>query len=457
MKRHIIASCLVFGLFLLLSLAFMPRVSAQTSATVTPTASPTASNGPDLIITGISWTRTNPGIYPATFSFRATIKNAGNAASPAGVIHDVKITLGGLGSGQVMSTSYTQSILPGVSVSVPGDTTWTTNVLHNFYVTGSVDVGGRIVEMNESNNYYTSPTQIILEPTPRPTTPAPTSTKTSTPTPTSGASQPDLSFPVSASWIWDPKSYDSVNGCYNYMPVLVWSVQVKNSGNADAAGFVVSQNYDRQQAVIGLSVGQTSTLYFPFIGAPGATAAPGQPTLSAAYSNFIADYDNSVSESNESNNTTRSAIPTFTRTVTPQGGATRVYCKATATPGTPTPSKTPTLTPVISITRTPTVSPTPTRSQTPSATPTCGCMPPPCSTTPTVITAPFSFDGAGTFCWQANTLGTYINSWNTGSVTVNSVNYTNLYAAVSSLPSKIGGYWYISYTSAVAWGHFEAK
>jgi hypothetical protein len=73
------------------------------------------------------------------------------------------------------------------------------------------------------------------------------------------------------------------------------------------------------------------------------------------------------------------------------------------------------------------------------------------------ITAPFSFDGAGTLCWQASTLATYINSWNTTSVTVNGVNYTNLYGAVSGLPAKINGFWYISYNSTVAWGHFEAK
>ncbi len=465
MKHRIFIGCLVFAFLLILSLPFVSQASAQTSATVTPTASPTASTGPDLIVTGLSWTRTNPGMYPATFSFRATIKNVGNVASPAGVIHDVEINLSGLGSGRVTSTSYTQSLAPGASVTVSGDTTWWTNVMHNFYVTGQVDSGKRIAEMNESNNYYTAPNQIILEPTPRPNTPTftktwtSTPTQTSTPTPTGMVSQPDLSFPNGASWVWDPKSYDSENNCYNSIPVLVWRVQVKNSGAADAAGFTVSQNYDRQQALIGLPAGETSTLYFPFPGRPGATAAPGQPTLAASYVNFTADYGNTVSESNESNNTTRSFLPTFTRTVTPQGGATRVYCssKATVTPGTPTPSITPTLTPVVSITQTPTVSPTPTRSLTPTATATCGCIPPPCSTTPVVIAAPFSFDGAGTSCWQASALATYINSWNTTSVTINNINYTNMYAHVSSLPAKIGGYWYISYNSAVPWGHFEAK
>ena len=43
------------------------------------------------------------------------------------------------------------------------------------------------------------------------------------------------------------------------------------------------------------------------------------------------------------------------------------------------------------------------------------------------------------------------------SLTINGVNETNLYVAASSYPAKMGGYWYISYVSAVSYGHFEAK
>ncbi len=73
------------------------------------------------------------------------------------------------------------------------------------------------------------------------------------------------------------------------------------------------------------------------------------------------------------------------------------------------------------------------------------------------IAAPFTFDGAGTLCWQSANLGTFINSWNTTSVSLNGVNVTNLYVASGSYPAKIGGYWYVTYNSTVAWGHFEAK
>ncbi len=152
-----------------------------------------------------------------------------------------------------------------------------------------------------------------------------------------------------------------------------------------------------------------------------------------------------------------------------------------------TPTRTFTAGPTATRTRTPTTSPSATRTNTPPAvtntsTPTLGASPtrtptpivgvsntPPASTaTPTggvgacspvtsTITAPFTFEGAGTFCWQSSNLGSYINSWNTTSVTINGVNTTNLYMASASYPARIGGYWYIAYTSAAVYGHFEAK
>ncbi len=126
----------------------------------------------------------------------------------------------------------------------------------------------------------------------------------------------------------------------------------------------------------------------------------------------------------------------------------------------------PTATPVTP-SRTPTqgTGPTATRTRTPTAvvgatatrTPTPGSGGSTCSPVTSTITSPFTFDGAGTRCWQASTLGSYLNSWNTSSVSVNGTNYTNTWVAVSSLPAKVNGYWYISYNSSVAWGHFEAK
>jgi mannan endo-1,4-beta-mannosidase len=137
------------------------------------------------------------------------------------------------------------------------------------------------------------------------------------------------------------------------------------------------------------------------------------------------------------NTPTRTPTRTASRTFTPTG-PTRTSTR------TPTRSNTPSGTTV-----------TPTR--TPTRTPTGGTGTA-CSPVTSTITAPFVYDGAGTFCWRSNNLGTYINSWNLANLTINGVSYTNRYAFTSTLPAKLSdGYWYISYTGNYAWSHFEAK
>jgi hypothetical protein len=115
-----------------------------------------------------------------------------------------------------------------------------------------------------------------------------------------------------------------------------------------------------------------------------------------------------------------------------------------------TPTRMPTVTPTP--TRTPLVTNTPTRTQGVTTTPGSTCSP-----VNSTITAPFTHDGSGTFCWQTDNLGTYINSWNLASLTVNGVDYTNKYAFTTSLPAKINGFWYVSYRGSYPWSHFEAK
>ncbi len=146
---------------------------------------------------------------------------------------------------------------------------------------------------------------------------------------------------------------------------------------------------------------------------------------------------------------TRTNTPAVTNTPTSTLGASPTR---TSTPGAIT--NTPTRTATVG------VSLTPTRTLTPgivlTATPTSGGGVT-CSPVTSTITAPFTFDGAGTLCWQSSNLGTYINSWNTTSITINGANVTNLYVASGSYPAKVNGFWYVSYSSNVAWGHFEAK
>ncbi|MGB7539744.1 MAG: cellulase family glycosylhydrolase [Anaerolineales bacterium] len=133
---------------------------------------------------------------------------------------------------------------------------------------------------------------------------------------------------------------------------------------------------------------------------------------------------------------------------------------ATNTPTrTPTRSRTPTRT---------TTGPTPTRTRTPTVatvtrTPTSGGGGTACSPVNATITAPFTYNGVGTFCWRSNNLGSYINSWNLATLTVNGVDFTNKFAFTTgpntpTLPAKMSdGYWYIYYVGNYAWSHFEAK
>jgi endo-1,4-beta-xylanase len=137
--------------------------------------------------------------------------------------------------------------------------------------------------------------------------------------------------------------------------------------------------------------------------------------------------------------------PTATRTRTP-------------TPGTgPTATRTRTPTPGTGPTATRTRTPTPGTGPTATRTATPGTGGGTCSPVSATISSPFTKDGAGTFCYQASTIASYINSWNMASLTVNGTNYTNLWASSSSLPAKIGGFWYISYTGNFPWSHFEAR
>ena len=151
------------------------------------------------------------------------------------------------------------------------------------------------------------------------------------------------------------------------------------------------------------------------------------------------------------------------------GGGTQPTATRTNTPSTPvvTPTRTSTqvIGPTATRTRTPTAGPslTPTRTPTqpgvvltPTRTPTSGGGTA-CSPVTSTITVPFTFDGAGTFCWQASSLGANVNSWNTTSVTINGVNFTNVFVPASSYPAPSGGFYYVGYNANVAWAHLEVR
>jgi hypothetical protein len=141
--------------------------------------------------------------------------------------------------------------------------------------------------------------------------------------------------------------------------------------------------------------------------------------------------------------------PTPTNTNTPIGSTNTPTSTPTRTNTPVDPTNTPTRTP----TRTNTaIGPT----NTPTPTPVTGgtCI----ASNATTITAPFIFDGAGTFCWRASNLGSFINSWNLASLTINGVNFANQFQFTTNLPPKAAdGFWYISYTGNFTFSHFEAR
>jgi hypothetical protein len=43
------------------------------------------------------------------------------------------------------------------------------------------------------------------------------------------------------------------------------------------------------------------------------------------------------------------------------------------------------------------------------------------------------------------------------SLTINGVDFTNRWAASSTYPPQINGFWYVSYQGNFPWSHFEAR
>lgn len=74
----------------------------------------------------------------------------------------------------------------------------------------------------------------------------------------------------------------------------------------------------------------------------------------------------------------------------------------------------------------------------------------------TTLIPPFVFNGAGEFCFEADSLGENINSWNIdGSLELNGVNIKNIWVGSGSYPAPIGGKYYLYYKCTGGAGHVE--
>jgi endoglucanase len=235
-------------------------------------------------------------------------------------------------------------------------------------------------------------------------------------------------------WLSHLMSYMNTNG-------ISWTFWCLNPNSGDTGGILT----DDWVTVNTAKQAYLSPYLFPLDG--GGTPVPTTPVTVVPTNTPVTV----VAPTNTRTNTPVTPVISATPTRTPASGPTATRTR--------TPTSGPSLTP----TRTSTVganTSTPTRTFTPISLTVTATTPPignTCSPVTSTITAPFTYDGAGTFCWQSSNLGTYINSWNTTSITVNGVNFTNLYTAAGSLPAKISGYWYVIYTSTASYGHFESK
>jgi hypothetical protein len=112
-----------------------------------------APKAPDLVVTGVQWAP-DP-VAGEKVLFTATIKNTGNAPTPAGVIHGVGFQLDG--KLVTWADAWTQSLQPGQWVTVTavggptGQATWTATA-GNHRLRAFVDDAKRMSESNEGNN-----------------------------------------------------------------------------------------------------------------------------------------------------------------------------------------------------------------------------------------------------------------------------------------------------------------
>jgi len=145
--------------------------STATTPTVTPTTTPTptptpVSNSPDLVVTGITWTPTSPTVSDAV-TFKATVKNQGTAATPAGTKLGISFSVNGA---QVnWSDTNTASLAAGASVTLTansgptGSAVWS-GAQGSYTVLANVDDINRITESNEGNNTATATMTVAAAP-----------------------------------------------------------------------------------------------------------------------------------------------------------------------------------------------------------------------------------------------------------------------------------------------------
>ncbi|GID95065.1 discoidin domain-containing protein [Amorphoplanes digitatis] len=109
---------------------------------------------PDLTISAMSFSPAAP-VETDTVTLSATVRNAGNAGSPA---TDVNFYLGTAKVGTAAVSALAAGASATVTASIGARDAGT------YVVSAKVDEAGTVIEQNDANNSYTSPTSLVVAP-----------------------------------------------------------------------------------------------------------------------------------------------------------------------------------------------------------------------------------------------------------------------------------------------------
>ncbi|WP_221464476.1 CARDB domain-containing protein [Actinophytocola algeriensis] len=118
----------------------------------------TPAPNPDLVVTGTTWTPANP-TETSQIAVSATVRNSGSAAAGATTVN---VSLGGT----VVGNAAVGALAAGASTTVTVSAG--TRPQGSYPVAATVDPANTVVEQNDTNNTFTSPTPLVVAQSPGP-------------------------------------------------------------------------------------------------------------------------------------------------------------------------------------------------------------------------------------------------------------------------------------------------
>ncbi|MFC4855367.1 CARDB domain-containing protein [Actinophytocola glycyrrhizae] len=118
----------------------------------------TPAPNPDLVVTGTSWTPENP-TETSQIAVSATVRNAGSASAGATTVN---VSLGGT----VVGNANVGALAAGAATTVTVNAG--TRPQGSYSVAATVDPADTVLEQNDANNTFTSPTPLVIAQSPGP-------------------------------------------------------------------------------------------------------------------------------------------------------------------------------------------------------------------------------------------------------------------------------------------------